>query len=560
MFNNNSSSTTVTSTSSYWYNSQSIPLAEFWRIYRVPIVYTYTELSAASGQHLLQASMESVRLYMPDNPIHILYHADSDNTTTTTTKNVHRHDEFLAWLQSRHVHIHFHHPVWKDQIEQMRLNGDPQTSHLFLHAGNYLGTWQRMDIPLFLETEYALLLDADTVIVKPFTLADFGLDLTHAIAMSSELNSMDQNPSNAGVMLMNIPFLRRTHKSFVKYVLRHADTGRFQHDSPSDQGAYLSYYRQTIKFMDSSFNRKPYHRLKGNGARKRAILTRKPPNENSGNNKAGDTFIIHFHGPKPHNYIQHILGGTCNKAFEFLCAKGVEQFPGALCFALTAFARATLAVDRTGRYCQSAFQIKKHGDGIVTQHAQWCQYILETLSERDQCVDPKTFFASIKKAFASSLTAGTSKQKEGVSESFPSQLLERQEPLIGTSKVSMEREFSQRAKSAHANSTDSAIDMYRIDQLARSEEMESPIIQIIFAIVVMGFAGYTFYFPMTRKRRVQRIAVLTLALASFNLLHLAGFHHERLKDNVDVDFLMDMLSNTSGVPILGNEYIPEPVD
>lgn len=52
----------------YWYNSQSIPLGDFWRVYQLPIVYTYTELSAASGKHLLQASIASVRKQMP-NPL-----------------------------------------------------------------------------------------------------------------------------------------------------------------------------------------------------------------------------------------------------------------------------------------------------------------------------------------------------------------------------------------------------------------------------------------------------------------------------------------------------------
>ena len=64
--------------------------------------------------------------------------------------------------------------------------GDPNTSHLFAHAGNYLGTWQRIDIPNFIESEYMLYLDADTVVTEAFTSGDFGLDITANIAFSIE--------------------------------------------------------------------------------------------------------------------------------------------------------------------------------------------------------------------------------------------------------------------------------------------------------------------------------------------------------------------------------------
>lgn len=201
----------------YWYNSQSIPLQYMWKVFRVPIVYTYTELSAATGKHLLQTSIQSARQQMPATPIHILYNGRQDT-------------QFRKWLQSRNVILHQHDPSWKDQIEEMRRNGDPKASHLFNHAGNYFGTWQRIDIPHFLRSEYALLLDADTVIRRPFTLADFGLNLTHSVAMSSEINYEDMFPSNAGVTLMNIPHLRHTHDDFIQFILQHVKTGgNFDH-------------------------------------------------------------------------------------------------------------------------------------------------------------------------------------------------------------------------------------------------------------------------------------------------------------------------------------------
>ena len=135
---------------SYWYNSQSIPLSTMIQGYSIPIVYTYTEHSKVSGKFLLQGSITSVRRHMPSNPIHILYDGNTDI-------------EFLQWLQEKRVTIHYHNPTWRDPIEQMRLNGNSKKSNLFLHPGNYFGTWQRIDIPLFIKSEYCLLLDADTI-------------------------------------------------------------------------------------------------------------------------------------------------------------------------------------------------------------------------------------------------------------------------------------------------------------------------------------------------------------------------------------------------------------
>eukprot|EP00957_Ditylum_brightwellii_P065284 4951430-Ditylum_brightwellii.AAC.1 len=65
---------------SSWYNSQSIPLSTFFNVFNVPIVYTYTEESSVAGQHLLKASILSVRgAFGMSTNIHILYHGVKDN-------------------------------------------------------------------------------------------------------------------------------------------------------------------------------------------------------------------------------------------------------------------------------------------------------------------------------------------------------------------------------------------------------------------------------------------------------------------------------------------------
>ena len=334
----------------YWYNSQYIPLSDIWHVYQFPIVYTYTELSAIQGKFLLQASIESVHSLMPDNQIHILYHTDSQSPDTI----------FRSWLKDRGVIIHDHNPSWIRDIERMRKTGNRTSSHLFQHAGNYLGTWQRIDVPHFIESEYALLLDADTVLHRPFIIKDFGPNLTHSIAMSSELTKT-KTPSNAGVMLMNIPNLRKSYNAFLKFILDHSETkGHFGHASPSDQGAYLTFYNTTIQFLPYTFNTKPYFEL--------------PSDPNKIRFK-----IFHFHGPKPHDYLNRLLfGKSCDVAFDFLCIRTLEQTPNALCRGLTLFARATLAVDNSLAYCDATMS-----------NPQVCRNLFVQLVDRngDHCTD-----------------------------------------------------------------------------------------------------------------------------------------------------------------------------
>ena len=366
----NNKTTTINSGAAYWYNSQSIPLGSFWKTFDIPLVYTYTEQSVASGKYLLQASIASVRRHMALTPIHVLYHGHDDV-------------EFRTWLQQapNHLILHDHNPTWAADIEEMRVRGDVEKSHLFLHAGNYLGTWQRIDVPLFVDAEYALLLDSDTIVQAPFTLDDFGLDLTRGIAMSSETedpgtHKTKKEPSNAGVLLMNIPFLRRTHSAFIEYIVRHKHGGgQFgRHPSPSDQGAYLTFYANHVRYLDYMFNMKPYIALPQARRRRPSELQK--------------TKIVHFHGPKPHDYIAYmVLGGDCPKAAHHLCVQSWNEAPQSLCHALSLFAQSSLSVTYSTTvttaslgttsltemgYCQASFPSNP-------QHAQACQTVLQAL-------------------------------------------------------------------------------------------------------------------------------------------------------------------------------------
>lgn len=345
---------------SFWYNSQGVPLSDVWKVYQMPIVYTYTEASELSGKLMLQTSIASVRHHMPHNPIHILYHGSSDR-------------DFQDWLVTQNnVILHPHNPTWQDAIEQMRLMGNAETSHLFAHPGNYLGTWQRIDVPLFVNSEYALVLDADTFLTKPFTMADFGMDVTRTLAMSSEVD-LTNVPVNAGVMLLNIPFMRESYEEFMEFITNHVHSPHFNNAAPSDQGAYLEFYEDDATFLSRCFNFKPYYHLQD-------IECEEP-------------FIVHFHGAKPHDYLKRIMGQECNPAIRNMCNDALHM--PSLCSSLQIFAKGSQhAIAQEGRedlkgtdkhamsasYCDIVFP--------NSQDAYVCNGIFDALVEqKEPCTD-----------------------------------------------------------------------------------------------------------------------------------------------------------------------------
>ena len=93
---------------STWYNSRSNPLlADFLKVQKIPIVYTYTEESQVMGKILLKASITSVRLTFGTGiDINVMYHGANDKL-------------FLEWLAKQNVIIHKHEPQWIHMIDSM---------------------------------------------------------------------------------------------------------------------------------------------------------------------------------------------------------------------------------------------------------------------------------------------------------------------------------------------------------------------------------------------------------------------------------------------------------
>ena len=121
-----------------------------------------------------------------------------------------------------------------------------------------------------------------------FSLADFGLNITKTIAFSLEEEQYNI-PFNTGVALINVPHIRETKPEFLFFIKDGINTS---FSAPSDQGAYLDFYKPEL--LDRSFNIKPYF-------------------HNMDNAK-----IVHFHGPKPHEWFKVLLGETISSIFNHI--------------------------------------------------------------------------------------------------------------------------------------------------------------------------------------------------------------------------------------------------
>merc|ERR1719414_968193 len=125
--------------------------------------------------------------------------------------------------------------------------------------------------------------------------------------------------------------------------------------APSDQGAYLSFYTDTKKYLDKKFNYKPYWKGNPRGSK-----------------------ITHFHGPKPHQYFGYALDkSSCGEAVKFLC--NIDQTKTHICWALRHFSKALVqgpvseGLEHTTNYCRSTF--------TVEETANYCVQFFKEMSE-----------------------------------------------------------------------------------------------------------------------------------------------------------------------------------
>jgi hypothetical protein len=158
---------------------------------------------------------------------------------------------------------------------------------------------------------------------------------------------------NAGVTLMNVPHMRATYDDFVQFILDHVDGPTFNHPAPSDQGAYLDFYKSTVQQISNFWNWKAYWGVKQKQDMFQQIK------------------ILHFHGIKPHDYVKKMLGESCDKAIDHLCQRFRKPIFRAT---VQQFLLAAASIPNFHQnYCEGSFDLRKTRE---------CISILDGLKDR----------------------------------------------------------------------------------------------------------------------------------------------------------------------------------
>lgn len=195
-------------------------------------------------------------------------------------------DSLVSWMEERGVRVVYHRSFLYPHLEQIaRKKGD--INYLVIGSGAFL----RVEIPLItarlgLQDEFVLYTDIDVLFLED-VVPELEKLRPGYFAVSPEAEKDDFRNVNTGVMLMNLPALRRAHAGFEKFIIRKLD--KLVRIS-WDQGAYKLYFRKGVfrrplwDPLPIRFNWKPYW-------------------EDDGQNPK----IIHFHGPKPQHRALYAL-------------------------------------------------------------------------------------------------------------------------------------------------------------------------------------------------------------------------------------------------------------
>ena len=228
------------------------------------------------------------------------------------------------WLEARGVRMIYHKPQWRHKLvaaldRARTLQHHTRSSQLYGDNEKMVATFLRIDIPtLGFMDPYVLYADVDVLFADDVQVSDFGEKPPKFFTMGAEstgtLISLHNarigrsvQLGNAGVMLMNVDGLQRTHEGFVKWLFSQRNLANGMHFGiygPGDQGAYNEYYQGRFSVRRwPLFNWKPYWGY------------------------LREAKIIHFHGPKPADYVTFIRRQTSSQLFRGLLRQCKAQAP-----------------------------------------------------------------------------------------------------------------------------------------------------------------------------------------------------------------------------------------
>ncbi|MBV9735163.1 MAG: hypothetical protein JO209_04590 [Acidisphaera sp.] len=182
-------------------------------------------------------------------------------------------NDYIAWMEAQGVRVIDAAPSFLDALEQAAREGR--------HPAHFIGHWLRTAICLIeRDDDYILYTDCDVLFRRRMNFAACRPD---AIACAPEFKPDNWNYFNSGVMVQNVPRLRRDHPAFQAFIVDalHGPDAR----DVSDQWAYNHFYRGSWVRLNPLMNWKPYWGF------------------------SADAPLVHFHGPKLDN-MRAILDGA----------------------------------------------------------------------------------------------------------------------------------------------------------------------------------------------------------------------------------------------------------
>lgn len=237
-------------------------------------------LGAKRYKTCIMAAVLSCRAHTTLQPICVCY--DGDRSLPP---------DLVAFLDRNEVPLVRRRPLILDLIAPFE--GKVPTFSFAIATGAYL----RYDVP-FIETEdeFVLYTDCDVLFIDDPDLAGFR---PRFFACAPEFGLDDWTYCNTGVMVMNVEAMRRTSPDLCQLTVGRMRSGLFHTYDQSDLNAF---YHMAWDRLPPEFNWKPYW----------------------GVNPAAS--ILHFHGPKPDQIREQILGRSINTTLDFLYARNPDAY------------------------------------------------------------------------------------------------------------------------------------------------------------------------------------------------------------------------------------------
>ena len=186
-------------------------------------------------------------------------------------------DPFLDVLVGLGVKIIRHRVSFHDSLERF---GEANPGYLRIAGGAFL----RVEIPLIeIRDEFVLYSDCDVLFERDPTPY---LPRPRYFACAPENDPNNWTDFNTGVMVMNLPALRRDIGDFASFISENV-----QIFNSVDQHAYQLFYRGRSDRLACEFNWKPYW------------------------GPSSDAYIVHFHGPKP-NWVERLRADPEDRTIE----------------------------------------------------------------------------------------------------------------------------------------------------------------------------------------------------------------------------------------------------